>query len=336
MGALRPRIGPGTVLASLARTMKTTILATILLFAAPSFSLAQQNESPKPAIRKVLGQPIFVDFPDGREAVVKYTVLDTQNPLSIPFQVFDSLCSDRRGMSCTFQMPYRSIYYFLVWSKHPDPEKLNQPLRYKNANESRNDSRLFETQLFTSGIERKFTPKLVSGMAPNRLVCNDFSWLPGGSKEAPTTVSVKQWNTEFMTDNPETGVSENRTAFGALNLQLTKSSPQSLDVTNVDYFASSFGGITSILISGDVQNLTIQKDAKTLCSAELKPASLASAISEISNAEKRRTPPEQEKNVYLYGQDEASRAVETGKDGVADELQDLLNSFEYVKAEGVE
>jgi hypothetical protein len=312
--------------------------AGLSCFAHASFAQTQPPQEVKPVVTTVIGQPVRIDFQDGRVAVLKSTTIDAANPLSVSFQVFDSLCSDHRGMQCKYLTPYRSTWYFFTWEKNPDASKINQPLRFKNSdnNTSTEAGEIFESQSFMAGTESAFAPKLTAGMPTTKLVCDDFSWLPGESKVAPATAFIRRWDSEIMTENPETGVSENRTFTSAMNLQLSRVNDSTLEISSIKAFASSFGGITGILVSGDVSTLSLNDGKNGVCGVEIKPGGLSEAASNVQSAEERRTPPEKETNIYIYGSDEQSRAHQSKKGAVAGEIKNLLERFEFTKRENVQ
>lgn len=309
-----------------------------------SFATAQTpapspTPEPKaPIVTTVAGQPVSVDFQDGRIAVVKKSAVSANDQLSIPFQVFDSLCADARGMSCVYRLSFRTVFYFLAWSQHPDAAKVNQPLKriFPAGTVISEEGRKIENSDFYSGTEGHLFPVVTQGLPVAQVECDDFSWLPTKTKEAPAALEALRWDSEMMMENPETGVNENRTTGGGAHISLRRSSPRSLAISSVGAFTSQYGFNNGALVVGDVSTMTLDDQKGGYCSVELKPGGLADVTAQVRNLKSQRVDPAKETNIYLYGSDEASFVYEKNVRSFASGLSNLLQNVKSLKAAEVE
>lgn len=284
--------------------------------------------APAPEVTLVSGQPITFDFKDGRVAVVKKSVVEMPDQIELPFQVFDSLCSDSRGQFCKYRTSFRNVFYFLAWSKHPDATKINQPVKTKvPQGQTSSDRDILENSELLFGAESALLPLLTSGMQMPSIDCNDFSWLPGGKAEAPAKLFGKRWDAESMNKNPETGVSENRVSMTNINVEWTQETPQRLRLKSVGGFATDNPVFFALLVIGDVTTATIDDQKGGLCAVELKPGSLAGAAQIIDALRKNRPPRDQVTDTYVAGSDESSVEALKGLNRAAPGLSSLISQM---------
>jgi hypothetical protein len=311
----------------------TTLALQVALWTWTSYAVAQMPppaQAPVPSVTAILGQPITIDFHDGRVAVIKKTISESASLLSIPFQVSDSLCSDTRGQQCFYKTPYRSIYYFAVWLKHPDQTKIDQPLMSSQdkINPKPDDQRRIEERTQILGAETQILPKMSSGLLKPEITCDDFSWLPSGTKDAPDTLLGKRWDSELMAPNSETGANENRVVTTVINVLWEKTEPQVLRLKSIGGIANAFGGLTAILVFNDVTTATLEDKKGGLCSVELKPGSFADVIKQVGQIDAARTSPALEKHVYIAGEDEnsiQSTALKSAVNQVSRLIENITN-----------
>lgn len=287
--------------------MRLLCLTSLVLVAQPS--MAQQSPEDMPATPHFeVGKPLMTTLADGREATIRVTSATLGKQVEIPFQVYENDCSDFRGMSCVYRTGYRKIWVQLVWTKNPDATRLNQIVNLQFGDSSSNSSPI-ESQTQATGLEVDFLPGLASGMPATTIECNDFSWLPDATKDAPAKLTVLRWENERMSVNPETGVSENRTDGGALQVELSKVNPTFLKIDKVGSFTSTSSFLFPALVIGDVASVTMRKANGELCQAALKPAGLGNAAANIGSIDKQR-PPAATAPDYIFGSSEVSQALQ--------------------------
>jgi hypothetical protein len=305
------------------------IFITGLMLALSALAYAGDPVQPDQELPTVIdhpGQPITFKWNDQYEATLKVSTVDSPM-FHVPAKVNESFCGPNQGMVCTFDLIVRQKYYFLAWSKNPDPSKINERLRahFPQFPNGAGDRDLEVSQLvFGSEI---YAPKLRAGLPPTTLTCGDYSWLPTGTPQAPNDLRVTRWDTEFMLPNPETSVNENRILEGAMNVDFKKNSQGSLTISNIGYLTLT--PVTNLgLIIGDVLSWSLKKSDGETCQASLIP-DIASLRQAADVFDKNRIDPKKETNLYRDGDDEALKA------GKILSLTTQFESWSAIKLENV-
>ena len=277
-----------------------------------SGSLWAQSPSPSPSpdkgslvppvtFTKENNKLVVVHWPDGREA----TVTAYHGPTSVlhaTVQVTENLCNDHAGMICTFDTAYSLNNVKLVWTKHPDASKINHVVKIKYPGQQNDQTQeLIESPVILSSA-RTVAPNLTKDMPNDRFTCPDYSWVPGGSVQSPPAKAlVSHWNNEYMFPNAETGVSENHSESGMLDVDLTKTPDGKMELSHVRHWVTKFSGIPANI--GETMSLFFKPDpsADNLCQITLKPkfAELQAALN--MNMEKAAKEPGE---FYVYQSDE--------------------------------
>jgi hypothetical protein len=268
-------------------------------------------EEEKAVVKTVVGQPIRFTLKDGRVGVLKKSVVNGLKRVGIPFQVYENGCNDNVGMTCQLTVSLRKYWYFWVWEKNPDVKKIGQKIKQVSLNDdgSINYESDFDSDYLAIGTEQAFLPKVTAGLAPLELQCADFSWLPGGKKEAPTTLLLDRWDAESMGNNPETGALENRPTGGFFQAKFSRLNPTRMKLDGFGGLTSAFGSGSPIPL-GDILLFSIPTGPDSVCQQQMKPASLATAFKQILELETRRPAPEKEKGLYIFGSDELSKEIQ--------------------------
>lgn len=216
-----------------------------------------------------------VRFEDGREAVVSLALADTFD-LPLNFEVSENSCTPVVGVRCRFYMGLQVGKMALVWSHHPDPSRLNTVVKIRTTPTGSFYPR--ESTVTYLGADRKLMPKAAHHLPKDRMVCEDWGWLPGGSVATPpASIQVLRWENEQMLTNPETGLSENRLTGGAHGVLMRSDFARELVVEDVQYYV----GVSAIpaLFLGDIAGLTWLLPSGDFCETSLK-----AALAEFMNA----------------------------------------------------
>lgn len=187
-----------------------------------------------PRLKLDPGQPVIMEFSDGRQADLKMVPLET-DVLSVPFVISDNNCSNRQGMICIYKFKLRRLFFAMIWTKHPDPERLGKILKSKeNSSSSSEDQNVQELKIdvLMSGLESKKN-LYNSGLPKHQIVCDDFSWLPTQTKSAPSSLKINRWEGEFNFENLETAANENRPASGAYGVIFNRLDSKTVEVSDV-------------------------------------------------------------------------------------------------------
>ncbi len=186
------------------------------------------------------------------------------------------------------------------------------------------------------GADASFLPLSTQGMPAPQITCPDFSWLPGGTSQAPTTLTGQRWDSEFMLPNPETSANENRTFATVFNVQWSRSDAQTLTLKSVGGFSAINNSVLGVLIFGDVTTAYLKDQKGGLCSVEFKPGSFAEAGNIVQKIEAGRVERSKETSVYLAGSDESSIEAIKGVKGDVTNIHDLLERFKNLHSENVQ
>ena len=116
------------------------------------------------------------------------------------------------------------------------------------------------------GLSSRFkTPILASKLPKDKWVAKDFSWISEGAV-APEKFTINRWDVESMTVNPETGLTENRTANIGFNVGFTKDGEGNLEMTSGTFKVE---GINAF--GGDIWALILKTAEGEFCDLSLKP-----------------------------------------------------------------
>lgn len=239
-------------------------------------NLYADTETPTSRIvTRVAGEPITVQFGDGRIATIHLGARPVTQ-LAIPLGVEESSCGTRVGMTCQLKIGLQVVTLTALWTAHPVAAKVGTPLKYLE------QSRLGEqvtNQIYTSYDERTNKPRVVASMPSTELICSDYGWLPGAvSNAAPTEITFERWESEDMIENKETGARENRTTGGAAQMKFVRDSNGHLIMQSVGEFTSANSSPNTL--AGNLYTLTIQQPGDERCQITLKP-DLTATISAV-------------------------------------------------------
>jgi len=247
-------------------------------------------------IVKEIGKPVSVTWPDGRKAVLS---IDREPVLTlqVPFGLAENTCSTAGTPKCQVDSAFRFVRYAFLWVNHPQPEKVGRVL-VKNYGGSENYPLIDSVNVnsvqkysgFSSGNE---LPK-------DRIACEAYDWLPGGTTSAPLNLEVPRWDCEAMSINPETGLMENRIIGGAVNVQLQRDEKGGLEIQKI----GAFIGPQPALFQGDIVALVMPVPGqKSFCQMSLKPdlGKVGEVITKYFNDIKEDFIP------YVFGSDEYSQ-----------------------------
>ena len=145
----------------------------------------------------------------------------------MPIYLLDGSLRNRRRNTCSdapppktarIEIAYRMTELVFLWTAHPTASKIGQEVQFSGGNP------LFSSPLPLrefSGL-REYLPRVFSGFPFDRIVCDDYRWLPGGTAtHGPVALLLPRWDGEFMLPNPETGIDENRIVGGAQDIELS-------------------------------------------------------------------------------------------------------------------
>lgn len=173
------------------------------------------DTSVKPVVtynKKDSGLPaIVMSFSDGRRAI---SVLKGPVELSLetPFQVTENLCfPEVVKPRCDLLIHYFSAEISLIWDRHPDSAKIGKIVLVKPSMAADFTSRIYDhfgnvpfQDAYNSDNDFFDRTTLRAG----GLKCSSYQWFSGIAN--PTQVNFKTVLDEFMFDNSETGMNENR------------------------------------------------------------------------------------------------------------------------------
>lgn len=221
--------------------------ACVAAFMPLSFVHAQMPEVKLPVIEKIPGQPVRVKWEDGRVAILR-GYYGHKYPVKVPYKITESTCRPIAPVNCEHSYEIIKGKVLAQWEKHPDPSRAGQWLKAKM-----NNLILHTEALYGRGHLPLYPqPTALQSLARQALTCPDFSWT---GLSAPTEVMVQNWENEIMIVNPETGVSENRSISGHMNVVLKSVSPQVMEIANEGIVTSEFIPVVGLTAA---QNLTLQ------------------------------------------------------------------------------
>lgn len=173
------------------------------------------DTSVKPVVtynKKDSGLPaIVMSFSDGRRAI---SVLKGPVELSLetPFQVTENLCfPEVVKPRCDLLIHYFSAEISLIWDRHPDSAKIGKIVLVKSSASPEQTNRMYDyfgniPFQDSNNSDNDFFDQ--STLRAGGLKCSSYQWFSGIAN--PTQVNFKTVLDEFMFDNSETGMNENR------------------------------------------------------------------------------------------------------------------------------
>ncbi len=172
------------------------------------------------------GQPAVLKIDDDHEATVFVSYSEPLD-LDINLDITENLCDPNyRKPTCVYSAGFCSDRIVLLWSKHSDPTKLGQKIKYKTADNTEGGFSEVEERLDTSSLDPYVNRKPDARFKPEKLTCDQYEWLGGqfantasANKKLPD-LRFKILSSERMDINDETGVNENRTLMMAENVLL--------------------------------------------------------------------------------------------------------------------
>ncbi len=264
------------------------------LFCVFAFSDTPQNQF---VMEK--GKPVDLRFKDGRVAefmINRRDVLETD----LPIKITDNSCTNNSNISCEYRLGLILNDLTMAWVVHPDASKIGKTvtMRYQ----APNGAPPMEFPLFQQGLvafsDRGGTPKLAVPIPNDIFNCKDFSWLPPGNTEAPSSISFARWDAELMFPNPETGLMENRTISMAMDFTMNRNSSGGLEIGTVKkYLASS-----QVAAAATLWSLITKDTSGNYCPITVTPNAvpLGAAIAQYQAAKAPHFV------AYIYGDDEYS------------------------------
>lgn len=254
------------------------------------------------------GQPPSISWPGGYQAVLKSSRAVSPE-IEVKFQVFENTCNDFQGQRCTYHMQISDIWSFLVWSNHPEPEKVGKQI-YSSGNLAEHDFNV------TSDNKHLF-PVLGQGLMDSYITCEDYQWLPKNNGRESQELKIARWGNEYMVANQETGLSENRTISGAINVNI-QIDPESHALTIRSMDALTVGDFgPPILTFGDNFSWSVADENGDLCQVAFKPEGIQAIAAALGKLESQR-PDHRDTDFYYYGSDERFKVK--GNDSILDEF----------------
>ena len=262
------------------------------------------------------GKPVILKWSDTHQGILKYQPR-TSPTVAISFTVHENLCSTSAGQICKMKTQIANPWFVVVWHKHPDISKIGQPVIYDNKPVESNDNIMISAEV------KNFYPLLTKKLTPAAIECDDYSWIPGAlsSKSPPNNLKIARWESEFMLPNEDTGVTENRTVGGAINVSLQKSNDNSLVIKDIKALTSD-DFLSSSLVVGDNFSWVLKEASGNSCQIAFKPGSLRDV--EVALDQLRANAPQPAALLtYIVGTDESINMP----DGIGSTLSDFWNNF---------
>lgn len=248
---------------------------------------------------KELGKPIVYSWPDGREAKLQ---MGRNKPFIInaAVEVVANDCTDTIGQECTLMVPYSEDAFRIVWTKHPDTEKIGKALKSTKAGEtSYNEDQLNRIRR-NDPMHRFLIPRTFKALPTIKIKCTDWaSILP--QKKATESFVVSTWQGEDTQRNPETKDTETSSDGAAYGVTLNKVEEQTYSADSVESIYSRYSGYNEI-VGGSRTVWTLEKSKGQFCqiSYKMQPIDLFA----LAYGEYRDSLANVEYRDYLYGEDE--------------------------------
>lgn len=224
------------------------------------------------------GQPIQIVFEDGRIAELRKRA-EVKNT-EIPMSISESTCTNKATpSSCKFKEELGFISYRLFWSKNPNKEKVNKPLKLAEGT-----TKIFgkkaedfneKTKTYTSFESVKQSPqeKLVlpdSFLNLNKLTlsCNNYSSF--GLEDSAKSMNFNEWSLELNTKNPEIFVNQNMVSNAVLDIGFVKSKQGEFQLSHYGYIEGKDDTFFLQFFNSDIVAYNVQKDDFTSCDVSTK------------------------------------------------------------------
>ncbi len=224
------------------------------------------------------GQPAVLKIDDHHEATV-YVSHSEPLGLDINLNVAENLCDPNyRKPTCVYSAAFSSDRIILLWSKHSDPAKIGQKIKYQYKSDStENHFNELSERINASSLDPYVNKKPDARYTPEKLTCDQYEWLGGqfantanSDKKLPD-LRFKILSSEMMRMNDETGINENRTTMMAENV-LLRPNGQTYQLTSVGRLitAGNYSNSFNFFFAGQTTTLQIMgPNPKQLCQVSL-------------------------------------------------------------------
>ncbi len=233
---------------------------------AVSASVDAQTTPVAPVITKVKGQVATAVWPDGREAQYWYS-RGTEFAAPVPFKVSENGCKPEAvGAEFVSTWNLRLDRVGWIWTKHPDPAKLNQ-LVMANYGSGRTIP-LFSFGFITNNILFLY-PDLGPALQKDTYSFSDLSWFPG-MENGVRDFTVSVWQAEGMLQNAQTGLAENRVIGGGTQVRLKRTADGVVEWDGATSIYSIFKGEAAFALLGNVVSWKWEMNGQS-CWISFKP-----------------------------------------------------------------
>lgn len=251
---------------------KASILFLFLLVFGASLSAFAEDQAPQPA--KALatwvkrGEQMILVFEDGREATLTQT---TRKPtrLSISLRQIENTCAPAAPLTqCQMKFDVSPLFVEVLWSKHPDQQKIGQVVQFKFTNPGMGDElqRLEEKDfnlLFWTDT-KKFPQYQNLFTTKDEVVCDSFDWLKLAQKRGNNYL-ISSWAAEQMLMNDEIKIDENMSSSAHYDVELALANEKSAIIENAGIIYNPQTDAVPGYISSQVVNLTFMNQKNEFC-----------------------------------------------------------------------
>ena len=277
----------------------SAILPLLVILTQSSLSFA--DEPPKPELIKIAGQPVRLQYPDGREATMKVTAMQLEN-VAIPFSITENTCNEKTVTGCKYFVPAMFNTFFFAWSKHPNQNKINQPISSPGSDGDSNRKIDF-TSSYSSLNRSQFPNAAVLKSTQNQyIVCPTLDWFEPNDPTDESARRVRAISTELAIRNDETGVDENRFYATIRDVKIKQVSKTKIEIESA-VLPKSISLSIPFLFFGDAA-WYVKSSSGDVCQFTSR-AKFADAVADYNAAIKSMTKPEDEKHIYIYGDSDA-------------------------------
>lgn len=227
--------------------------------------LTQNSRGAEITVKAVMepGKPAQLIYSDGRVATMFIGVREVL-PIKVPYQIAENNCFPGVLMRGEHSTGVGFDQLNMIWTEHFDPEKKGKLVLFSQPGGQPQSIDAFN---FFGANSKNRTPKIAARLPDDVFVGTDFSWAVSAGTVAPESLEIVRWDSEFMSVNPETGLTENRTFNIALDVTLSKTPEGNLKIGKVGRYTGD--GIGAF--GGDIWAMIVKTPQGDFCDISIKP-----------------------------------------------------------------
>lgn len=253
----------------------------------------QQKPAPKLIHEK---DRYSIDFGDGRVATL-FQAVGAVKQVQVLYKQTENTCDFNQTLSlCKLNVDASPYAVYMKWTKHPDPKKLHQILKYTQTSDSNATPEDLNDKSSMFWYVSLHQPEWAGLFKPDQMVCDNLNWAAQIPHQG-NRLKIQSWTSEFMLQNQETAVNENQTVGGVFDVEMLQKDNKTLQF---DKFGADSNAISNLPPYLGLQTSTVnfQNTDHKVCQVSFQ-VDLQSAQADLGSPDAQKIIPASEKPLMV-------------------------------------